>query len=301
LTWMQRDSGHLRAGQNRDGRLNWEQALQWVEGLEFAGHADWRLPNIKELQSIVDYTRSPDTTQSAAIDPIFHATPIRDALGEVNYAFYWSSTTHKRMGGGETAAYIAFGRSQGWMRSFQGQYKLLDVHGAGSQRSDPKAGDPAQFPRGRGPQGDVIEIYNMVRPVRGGAASLRESGPELEPQPSSRRGSGPAGRPGPGGQRAGGPMGIGPPGFVGRLDRNGDGKVSRQEFDGPPEAFDRLDADGDGYLDDAEAPMRKSRPGPAPGGPVGPPRGPRPKLARPESFSLIGPRAPASVGRLPSQ
>jgi hypothetical protein len=29
----------------------------------------WRLPNIKELHSLVDYTRSPDTTNSAAIDP----------------------------------------------------------------------------------------------------------------------------------------------------------------------------------------------------------------------------------------
>ncbi len=73
---------------------------------------------------------------------------------------------------------------------FGGQYNLLDVHGAGSQRSDPKAGDPSQFPRGRGPQGDVIDIYNMVRPVRGGEAKLRESGPELEPQPAGRRRSG---------------------------------------------------------------------------------------------------------------
>ena len=45
---------------------------------------------------------------------------------------------------------------------------LVDVHGAGAQRSDPKAGDPAMFPHGRGPQGDVIRIYNFVRLVRGG-------------------------------------------------------------------------------------------------------------------------------------
>jgi hypothetical protein len=181
LMWMKLDSGHLKAGKSKDGRLNWEQALSWVENLEFAGYSDWRLPNIKELQSIVDYTRSPDTTRSAAIDPILSVTPIRDALGEVNYPFYWSSTTHKRMGDGRTACYIAFGRSQGWMRGrFGGEYNLLDVHGAGSQRSDPKAGDPSQYPRGRGPQGDVIGIYNMVRPVRGGDVSFRERGPELE-------------------------------------------------------------------------------------------------------------------------
>jgi hypothetical protein len=46
--------------------------------------------------------------------------------------------------------------------------QFTDVHGAGSQRSDPKTGDPAAFPRGRGPQGDVIRINNYVRLVRGG-------------------------------------------------------------------------------------------------------------------------------------
>ena len=38
--------------------------------------------------------------------------------------------------------------------------------GAGSQRSDPKAGDPADFPTGHRPQGDAIRIYNFVRLVR---------------------------------------------------------------------------------------------------------------------------------------
>jgi hypothetical protein len=52
----------------------------------------------------------------------------------------------------------------------RGRYRLLDVHGAGAQRSDPKAGDPADYPYGRGPQGDVIRINNYVRCVRGGAA-----------------------------------------------------------------------------------------------------------------------------------
>jgi hypothetical protein len=44
--------------------------------------------------------------------------------------------------------------------------QFCDVHGAGAQRSDPKTGDPAQFPHGRGPQGDVIRIFNYVRCVR---------------------------------------------------------------------------------------------------------------------------------------
>jgi len=43
-----------------------------------------------------------------------------------------------------------------------------DVHGAGAQRSDPKVGDPADYPTGFGPQGDSIRIFNQVRCVRGG-------------------------------------------------------------------------------------------------------------------------------------
>src|SRR5690606_22243425 len=42
----------------------------------------------------------------------------------------------------------------------------IDVHGAGAQRSDPKIGDPADYPTGHGPQGDAIRIYNYVRLVR---------------------------------------------------------------------------------------------------------------------------------------
>lgn len=41
-----------------------------------------------------------------------------------------------------------------------------DVHGAGSQKADIMAGDPTNFPVGRGPQGDAVRIYNYVRLVR---------------------------------------------------------------------------------------------------------------------------------------
>jgi hypothetical protein len=249
LMWMRPDSGDLKAGDNRDGRLNWEQALRWAEDLEFAGHSDWRLPNVKELQSIVDYTRSPDTTRSAAIDPVFSVTPIRDALGKINYPFYWSSTTHKRMSGGESACYVAFGRSQGWMQSFGGQYDLLDVHGAGSQRSDPKSGDPSRFPRGRGPQGDVIHIYNMVRAVRGGAVRLLESGPELQqqrPRPGSLRQQG---------QRGSGPQAefrLPPHPLDTAIDANGDGQISAEEIENATHALKQLDKNGDGKLSGSE-------------------------------------------------
>jgi len=188
LMWMKVDSGALRAGNNRDGKLNWQEALAWAETLDYAGHADWRLPNVKELQSIVDYTRSPVTTRSAAIDPIFQTTSVITEGGKRDYPNYWSGTTHAGLFRADTAAYVAFGKSLGWMRSRRrsGRPLLMDVHGAGSQRSDPKSGNPARFPYGRGPQGDVIRIYNFVRCVRNGVAELCTSGPAIQMRQAPR-------------------------------------------------------------------------------------------------------------------
>jgi hypothetical protein len=183
LMWGQADS---------DKGLDWQQALAWVQQMNaenYLGHDDWRMPDVKELQSIIDYTRSPDTTQSAAIDPLFTCTGITNEAGQADFPFYWTSTTHAGAGGrGDTADYMAFGRAMGYMvpgapppagpgagapsaggplasTSTEGG-KWMDVHGAGAQRSDPKIGDPAEFPYGRGPQGDAIRIYNYVRLVR---------------------------------------------------------------------------------------------------------------------------------------
>jgi hypothetical protein len=160
LTWDQDDSGK---------GMDWKTALAWVAAKndeKYKGHSDWRLPNAKEMQSLVDYNRSPDTTQSAAIDPLFRCTSITNEGGNVDFPFFWTSTTHLEGG----AVYIAFGRALGFMQTppDSGNYQLMDVHGAGAQRSDPKSGDPSLYPRGRGPQGDVIRIDNFVRCVRGG-------------------------------------------------------------------------------------------------------------------------------------
>ncbi len=155
--WMKNDNG---AG------VLWENALSYAEGFEYAGYTDWRLPNAKELQSIVDYARSPATTSSAAIDTVFNCTPISNEAGETDYPFYWTSTTHSSQlpSNGPDAAYVCFGRAMGYMMPPGG---WIDVHGAGAQRSDPKAGNPNNFPHGRGPQGDAIRIYDYVRLVRG--------------------------------------------------------------------------------------------------------------------------------------
>ena len=237
LMWTKRDS---------DKAMNWQQALKYAEELNYAGYSDWRLPNAKELHSIVDYTCSPDTTRSAAIDPVFEVTAIRNEGGARDYPYYWTGTTHARRQSGGAGVYIAFGRALGFMQTGRtGGKKLMDVHGAGAQRCDMKSGAPSTLPQGRGPQGDVMRICNYVRCVRGGVAEPRTTGPRIEMTQTQIRQ-----------HREAGAQGA-PPGedFVRRLDRNGDGKVSRQEFDGPAAHFQRFDHNRDGYLSSDEAPQ----------------------------------------------
>jgi hypothetical protein len=57
----------------------WMSAVNAEGGTGYAGHNDWRFPNVRELMSIVDYGLS-----DPAIDPMF---------GPTAASFYWSSTS----------------------------------------------------------------------------------------------------------------------------------------------------------------------------------------------------------------
>jgi len=202
LIWQQDDSG---------SGMDWQAALTYCEALDLAGSSDWRLPNAKELQSIVDYSRSTTTTNSPAIAPIFNVTAITDEAGQTDYPFYWSSTTHADSSGrGAFAAYISFGRALGYMNAW------VDVHGAGAQRSDPKTGNAAEYPQGHGPQGDAVRIQNYVRCATGGAAYVEsglsaETRPEMQIQSTGIEQNQSGNLPTNGGQQPGGMMGGGTP------------------------------------------------------------------------------------------
>jgi len=153
LMWQMSNDGDTK---------DWEEALDYCEDLTLAGYDDWRLPNAKELQSIVDYAKSVQTTGTPAIDDLFILSEMTDPDGNMNYGFYWTSTTHQDGNNiASNASYVAFGEAQGEMFG-----DLLDVHGCGAVRSDPKSGNTSSYPSYFGPQGDVRYVYNYVLSVR---------------------------------------------------------------------------------------------------------------------------------------
>ena len=69
LEWQRSDDATL---------YSWEDALGYCENISLDGKIDWRLPNIRELKSILDYSRYYPAVDSAI--------PCRSST-------YWSSTT----------------------------------------------------------------------------------------------------------------------------------------------------------------------------------------------------------------
>ncbi len=70
LTWQKEDNGST---------LNWDGALKYCEDLSLANQNDWRLPNIQELESIVD---------ASSFNPAVNTTYFPGTRS----SYYWSST-----------------------------------------------------------------------------------------------------------------------------------------------------------------------------------------------------------------
>ncbi len=238
-----------------DKGMNWQDALTYSNNLTLGGYDDWRLPNAKELQSIVDYSRSPATSNSAAIDPVFKTSTIKNEAGEKDYPYYWSSTTHLDGPVPEkNAVYIAFGKSLGKMRG-----NIMDVHGAGAQRSDPKTGEAMS----RGPQGDMIRVNNYVRSVRGGVVDTSVQVPKKTVHRYSKSNASAGSNSAKNAAIKDHSINNDKPNnnvnrrnmkFIERFDKDLDNKVSVEEFKGRVKRFKSLDKNGDGYLTADEAP-----------------------------------------------
>ena len=63
----------------------WQEALSYCENLTLASHNDWRLPNVNELQSLVDYERW--------YGPAINTTYFPNTQSSYPSG-YWSSTTN---------------------------------------------------------------------------------------------------------------------------------------------------------------------------------------------------------------
>ncbi len=74
----------------KNGLLDWQSALTWSNNLadgkcnlsDKSRPGDWRLPNINELRSLIDYSRH---------DP---ALPIGHPFSNIQSTWYWSSTSN---------------------------------------------------------------------------------------------------------------------------------------------------------------------------------------------------------------
>lgn len=79
LMWVK--APHALSGNS--GTMTWNNAIDFCNGLTFAGHSDWRLPNVRELQSLIDYW-----CWNLAF-------PSGHPFTGVKSFWYWSSSTHK--------------------------------------------------------------------------------------------------------------------------------------------------------------------------------------------------------------
>lgn len=161
LMWSQTDSGE---GIDREGALAWVQAKNTNN---YLGHSDLSLPDIKELQSIVDYGRSPATTNSAAIDPAFASTSIANegVTDRLWMLLVIDDAARLRPRCGKR------GRI----------YQLRPCHGQDGRYLDGRA--RSRLPAER-PQGDAIRIDNFVRLVSNAQKGCDVAMPQCQTQHS---------------------------------------------------------------------------------------------------------------------
>lgn len=164
LMWSQDDNGEM---------VYWEDALAYAENATIAGYDDWRLPNIKELQSIADYSAEVIPAMDISV---FNLTEVTNIIydsetgnqidTQVNYPFYWSSTSNPTEGDGvdiDGGTIYAWFLASGY-NTFPDGY---DLHGAGSVCFGAKSEENA---------GLENSVEFMVRLVRGGNVTKTPDG-----------------------------------------------------------------------------------------------------------------------------
>lgn len=200
-TVTDRASGLMWAQQDSIETMDWPSALAYASASSLGGHSDWRLPSVKELQSIVDYSKAPNATDQASLGPAinsayFGITPLAEGVTQTqpDYGYYWTSTSafHSAASPDHVYAwYVAFGTAP--------NANGTDIHGAGAVRFDAKVvANKGEVAPAQEPPADRASGPESGRPDHAGRPPRPENG---SPARRGGRNGGPPDRPG----RHGGP------------------------------------------------------------------------------------------------
>ena len=76
---------------NLDGAKTWYDAIAYCTNLTYGGTNGWRLPNVREMHSLIDYGRNnPALCNTSGTGPWAENDPFTDVQSG---SYYWSSTT----------------------------------------------------------------------------------------------------------------------------------------------------------------------------------------------------------------
>jgi len=96
ITLLQDANYSFTSGYDDDGRMNWYEATDWVNQLEYGGYSDWRLPSSANLgvacvDQNQDYFACPDTELGYLY---FKESDSLDIFFNVQSYQYWSGTLY---------------------------------------------------------------------------------------------------------------------------------------------------------------------------------------------------------------
>jgi hypothetical protein len=136
-------------GISNDGLVTWEHALDYVALLNsgtYADHSDWRLPNPKELRSLVNYE------ESSNVNSLNSPTGVFTGLMDMNY---WTSCTYAPITTAAWDVYINIGSVYASPKTFTSYVLAVRTGQGGGNVSLPKTGQTTSYAIGKRDDGEL--------------------------------------------------------------------------------------------------------------------------------------------------